>query len=110
MKAIELHANIDEKGQLKMDAPLKIINKRVKIIVLVPEDNDLDDEEWLEGISSNPAFDFLKEEAENIYTVAERLKIITEAAKQLTQKDDFEAYMNDFEESTQDRQLPFREP
>ncbi|MBK9017494.1 MAG: hypothetical protein IPM82_27505 [Saprospiraceae bacterium] len=71
MKAIEIKANIDEKGQLKTDAPLKIINKRVKIIVLVPEDNDLDDDEWMEGLSSNPAFDFLKEEAENIYTLAD---------------------------------------
>jgi Protein of unknown function (DUF2281) len=40
---------------------------------------------------------------------AERLKIINEAAKQLTHKEDFEAYMRDFEESTQDRPLPFRE-
>ena len=39
----------------------------------------------------------------------ERLAIIIEAAKHLTHKEDFEAYMRDFEESTQDRPLPFRE-
>ncbi len=71
MKAIEIKASIDEKGNLKMDTPLKIVNQRVKIIILVPEGNDLDDDEWMEGHSSNPAFDFLKEEAENIYTLAD---------------------------------------
>ena len=71
MKAIEIKASIDEKGQLKVDVPLKIINKRVKVIVLVPEDNDLDDDEWIVGLSSNPAFDFLKEGAENIYSVTD---------------------------------------
>ncbi len=39
----------------------------------------------------------------------ERLAIINEAAKHLTHKEDFEAYLRDFEESTQDRPLPFRE-
>ena len=42
-------------------------------------------------------------------TEKERLEIINEAAKHLTHKKDFEAYMRDFEESTQDRILPFRE-
>jgi hypothetical protein len=71
MKAIELKANIDENGQLKVDTPLKLINTRVKIIVLFPEDNDFDDDEWLAGISASPAFDFLREDEEDIYTIAD---------------------------------------
>jgi hypothetical protein len=43
------------------------------------------------------------------FSEIERLAIINEAAKQLTYKSDFEAYLRDFEESTQDRPLPFRE-
>ena len=43
-------------------------------------------------------------------TYEERLKELEElAAKYLTEKPDFENYMKDFEESTQDRPLPFRE-
>ncbi|MCC6723649.1 MAG: DUF2281 domain-containing protein [Saprospiraceae bacterium] len=43
-------------------------------------------------------------------TYEERLKELEElAAKYLTEKPDFENYMREFEESTQDRPLPFRE-
>lgn len=43
-------------------------------------------------------------------TYEERLKELEAlAAKYLTEKDDFETYMKEFEESTQDRPLPFRE-
>lgn len=71
MKAIETTARIDEKGIIRLDAPLKVVNKRVKIIILFPEDEHIGDEQWLYAAASNPAFDFLNEEAENIYTVTD---------------------------------------
>jgi hypothetical protein len=33
------------------------------------EDNELDEDKWLRSLSVNPAFDFLKDEAEDIYTL-----------------------------------------
>lgn len=71
VKAIETAGRIDEKGRLSTDQPLEVINRRVKIIILMAEEEDLDDDDWLKAVSVNPAFDFLQEEAENIYTVTD---------------------------------------
>lgn len=71
VKAIETVGRIDEKGKLYTDQPLEIINKRVKIIILISEEDDIGDDDWLKAASTNPAFDFLNEEAENIYTLAD---------------------------------------
>jgi len=51
---------------LKLDEPLKITNQRVKVILLIPESNELNDTNWLQTISSNAAFDFLNHEEEDI--------------------------------------------
>ncbi len=71
MKAIEIGGQIDEKGLLKIDHPLQLINKQVKIIILVPEDDEIEDVTWLRANSSNPAFDFLKEKEEDIYSITD---------------------------------------
>lgn len=71
MRALELIGRIDEKGFIQIDKPLRVVNKQVKIIILMQEDGDLSDEEWLYAATSNPAFDFLNEEAENIYTISD---------------------------------------
>ena len=68
MKAEEIFAIVDDKGLLHTDQPLSFKNKKVKLIVLAQED-DISDEEWLKFLSGNPSFDFLKEEAEDIYTI-----------------------------------------
>lgn len=72
MKAIELKGKVDEKGILRLDMPLKLTNTQVKVIVLVPEvEDDMEDMFWLQGISVNNAFDFLSDEAENIYSLTD---------------------------------------
>lgn len=68
MKAEEIFATVDDKGMLHADQPLSFKNKKVKLIVLAQED-DITDEEWMKFLSTNPAFDFLKDEAEDIYTI-----------------------------------------
>ena len=69
MNAIETTGTVDEQHQLRLDAPLPIAGqRRVRVLILVPEPEDLEEAEWLEAAASNPAFDFLKETAENIYT------------------------------------------
>ena len=72
MKAIEMTGTVDEQGHLHLDEPLTVpASSRVRIILLFPEEADIDEHEWLRGATSNSAFDFLKDPAEDIYTLAD---------------------------------------
>jgi hypothetical protein len=44
---------------------------RVRVIVLVPEAEDISEEAWTKAASASPAFDFLKDAAEDVYTAAD---------------------------------------
>lgn len=71
MKAIETTGTVDDQRQLHLDKPLPIVGpSRVRVIILFPED-DIDEREWLLAAASNPAFDFLKDPAEDIYTLTD---------------------------------------
>ncbi|MEA3494937.1 MAG: hypothetical protein U9R42_02765 [Bacteroidota bacterium] len=70
MKAIETTGIIDRSGVLRLDNLLETKEKKVKVIILLQEENELDNEKlWLSSISNNPAFDFLKDREENIYSL-----------------------------------------
>ena len=71
MRAIEINTMTDNFGHLKLDYPINKKDKKVRVIILVDETTDYNDDEtqWMKGISSNPAFDFLNEPSENIYTL-----------------------------------------
>jgi hypothetical protein len=73
MKAIEISTKTDKYGHLKINYPLNNCESNVRIIILVEEMNDEVNEEklWLKSISSNPAFDFLKDTSENIYSLTD---------------------------------------
>ena len=77
MKAIEMTGTIDKQRRLVLDKPLSNVDpSRVRVIILVPE-NDIDEKEWLQAASTNPAFDFLNHPEEDIYTpdeVANKLR------------------------------------
>ena len=46
MKAIKLMATVDEQGSLSLDQPLNLIeNSRVEVILLIPETEDLDEDD-----------------------------------------------------------------
>ena len=69
MKAIETTGIIDEQHRLVLDETLPIAEKsKVRVIILLPEESDIAETEWLKTAASNPAFDFLKEPEEDIYT------------------------------------------
>ena len=69
MKAIETTGIIDKKHQIKLDRPVPLAgNSKVRIIILFSEENDIDEREWLQAASNNPAFDFLREPEEDVYT------------------------------------------
>lgn len=68
-KAIETTATIDARHRLVLDRPLPVVAcGRVRVIILLPDDTDMDEKEWLKIASINPAFSFLKEAEEDIYT------------------------------------------
>ena len=73
MKAIEISTKTDKYGRLKINYPLNNRDSNVRIIILVDENNDdINDEElWMRAISTNPAFDFLKDTSENIYSLTD---------------------------------------
>jgi hypothetical protein len=72
LKAIEVEGTIDEQRRLQLDEPLPIVGpSRVRVIILIPDETDFDEKEWLQAAATNPAFDFLKEPAEDIYTLAD---------------------------------------
>ena len=65
MRAIEINAKTDIHGHLKLNYPLHKSEQNVRVIILVDEEEQL----WLNAVSLNPAFDFLKEPEENIYSM-----------------------------------------
>ncbi len=67
MKAIEINSKTNKKGHLKLDLDLKEADKNVKVLILLEEKIN-DENEWLKIVSNNPAFDFLKDEQEDIYS------------------------------------------
>ncbi|HKZ56659.1 MAG TPA: hypothetical protein VJ024_03050 [Thermodesulfovibrionales bacterium] len=71
-KAFETTATIDAQRQLILDEPLPIAGpKKVRVIILLQEEPEIDEKEWLRAASANPAFDFLKGKEEDIYTLAD---------------------------------------
>ena len=69
LQAVELIGTIDEKGQLHLDAPISAVGQGRVRVILLPEEAEIGENEWLKAAASNPAFDFLKDPAEDIYTL-----------------------------------------
>ena len=69
LQAIELIGTIDEKGQLHLDAPISAIGQGRVRVILLPEEAEIGENEWLKAATENPAFDFLKDPDEDIYTL-----------------------------------------
>ncbi len=73
MKAIEINTKTDKNGHLKLNYPLNKKDRNVRVLILVDESiDDIDEEKkWLDAVSSNPAFDFLNEPTENVYSLSD---------------------------------------
>ncbi len=76
MQAFETTAQIDDLGNLKLLSPLRLRNQKVRVIILLPESDDIDDKIWLQSIQ-NPAFDFLNEPEEDIYSIQDGNPIVS---------------------------------
>lgn len=72
MTAVEVSGNVDEQRRLHVDEPLPISGpRRVRVIVLFSDEDDFGEAEWFRAAAANPAFDFLKDAAEDIYSVTD---------------------------------------
>lgn len=67
MKAIEIKAKTDKNGNLLISEKLNISNREVRVLILVDEE-EIDEKSWLGAVATNPAFNFLNEPEEDIYT------------------------------------------
>ncbi len=68
MKAIETTGLIDEQHQLIVNDKLPVTNKgEVRVIILISEESDITEDEWLKAGNGNSAFNFLKHPEEDIY-------------------------------------------
>ena len=70
MKAIEINARTDKFGNLRLDYPLNKKDSVVRVIILLEEKSEEVEEEkrWLYSVQNNPAFDFLNDPGEDIYS------------------------------------------
>lgn len=72
MTAVEMTGTVNKDGQLILDGSLPFIGpKRVKIIVLSTPDDEIDEFAWLRAASRNPAFAFLADPEEDIYSITD---------------------------------------
>lgn len=72
LTAIEITGTVDEHHVLKLDSTLPITGpKRVRVIVLYPLEDELNETDWSKAATHNEVFRFLHDEAENIYTVSD---------------------------------------
>ncbi len=70
LKAIETTGTVDAEHRLVLDEPLPLAgSSRVRVIILVEGETDISEEEWLHAAATDPAFSFLKEPEEDIYTL-----------------------------------------
>ncbi len=70
LTAIELTGTVNERRQLELDDLLPIAGpRRVRVIVLYSPAEEWNEDQWPHGAARNPAFAFLKEAAEDIYSV-----------------------------------------
>jgi hypothetical protein len=72
MTAIELTGTVDENRRLELDESLPIAGPmRVRVIVLYPLLEEWSEAEWLQSAARNPAFEFLKDAEEDIYSLSD---------------------------------------
>jgi hypothetical protein len=72
LRAIEVEGEIDELRQLHLDNQLPVAGpSRVRVIILIPEPSEISESEWLGCASKSPAFAFLNEPEEDIYTLSD---------------------------------------
>ncbi len=68
MKAVELRARTEKDGSIKIEHTGLSGGMLVRILILSEEEEGEDEKRYLKTISKNPAFDFLNEPEEDVYS------------------------------------------
>ena len=72
LTAIETTGTIEQSGKITIDETFSVnAPTSVRVIVLFPESEDLNESEWLQAASKNEAFDFLNDSEEDIYSLTD---------------------------------------
>jgi hypothetical protein len=71
MKAIEINLKTDKTGHLKINYKLNKSDSKVRVLILFDDDSSEQEDEttWINSISKNPAFDFLSDSNEDVYSL-----------------------------------------
>jgi len=71
-RAIETFATVEGNRRLVLDESLPVPeNTHVRVIVFVADEPEIDDREWLRQAAVSPAYRFLTDPAEDVYTVSD---------------------------------------
>lgn len=72
LTAIETTGTIEQNGRIVIDETFSVnAPTSVRVIVLFPESEDFNENEWRQAAAKNEAFDFLNDPAEDIYSLAD---------------------------------------
>jgi hypothetical protein len=72
MTAIETTGIVDENHRLRLDEALPVSGPmRVRVIVLYPLADGIDEDEWLRAAAGNPVFSDLGAPEEDVYSLAD---------------------------------------
>ena len=72
LTAIETIGTIEQSGRIVIDETFSVnVPTLVRVIVLFPENEDLNENEWLQAASKNEVFDFLNDPDEDIYSLSD---------------------------------------
>ena len=70
MQAVEASGHIDSNGSLQINSRLPLKEGDVKVIIMYAENEETNEEKlWMKSVSNNPAFDFLNDPEEDIYSL-----------------------------------------
>lgn len=72
LTAIETTGTIEQSGKIVIDEIFTVnAPTSVRVIMLFPESEDLNEQELMQAASNNEAFDFLSDPDEDIYTLTD---------------------------------------
>ena len=72
LTAIETTGTIEQNGKIVIDETFSVdAPTSVRVIVLFPEAEDVQDSEWMKAASNNEVFDFLNDAEEDIYSLTD---------------------------------------
>ena len=72
LTAIETTGTIEQNGRIVIVETFAVnAPTAVKVIVLIPESDDVSENEWLRAAAKNEVFDFLNDAGEDIYSATD---------------------------------------